>query len=100
MKPNALIMQYAEAEIKRRIQRGELILPEVADDNLKDNLDIWTKMMTISVNKGTGIGKKRFRKDVQPILDQLQEEYFENKRTADQEYAVSVIERLYDEIME
>lgn len=100
MKPNAMILQAAEAEIARRIKRRELILPDVADENLKDNLDLWTKMMTVAVNKGLNVGKKRFREKVQPVLDQLQEEYFENKKTADQMYAMSVIERLYDEIME
>lgn len=100
MKQNALILQYAEREIQRRIAREELILPEVADENLQENLDIWCKMMTIAVNKALGVGKKRFREKVQPVLNQLEDEYFQNKDTADQEYAMSVIERLYNEIME
>ena len=100
MKPNAMIQRAAEAEIQRRIKRGELLLPDEVDRNIKDNLEILTKMMTISVNKGTGIGRRRFQARVQPILDQLMSEYFHNVKTADQEYAVSVIERLYDEIME
>lgn len=100
MKQNALILQYAEREIQRRIQRGELILPATAKENLNENLDAWTKMMTIAVNRGLGIGKKRFKEKVQPVLDQVQEDYFQNKVTVDQEYALSVIDRLYDEIME
>ena len=100
MKPNALIQQAAEAEIARRIKRGELLMPETVNKNLLDNLDVWTKMMTIAVNKGLSVGKKRFRERVQPILDQLVGEFFDNQKTVDQEYALSVIERLYDEIME
>lgn len=98
--PNAYIMKCAEAEIARRIKRGELIRPEDAEINLLDNLEVWTKMMTIAVNKGCGIGKHRFQERVQPVLDQLQNEFFANKATADQAYATSVIDRLYAEIMD
>lgn len=98
--PNAMILRAAEAEIQRRIKRGELILPDVAEENLKDDLDIWTKMMTVAVNAGLGVGKKRFQEKVQPVLNELVEEFFKNKRTADQLYAKSVLERRYKSIME
>ena len=57
-------------------------------------------MLTIAVNRGVGAGKKRFIEKVQPILDELLDEWFSNKETADQEYAISVVERMYDQIME
>lgn len=100
MKQNSIILQYAEREIQRRIQRRELLLPDVVEENLIANLELWTKMMTIAVNKGLGVGKLRFDRDVQPILNQLHEDYFDNKSTVDQEYATSVVDRLYAEIME
>ncbi len=99
-KPNALIIRAAESEIARRICRGELFLREDVDKNLMDNLEMWTKMMTIALNRACGIGKTRFRRDVQPLLDQIQEEYFDNKKTVDSEYAAAVIDRLYSEIMD
>ena len=99
-KPNAMIMKAAEAEIKRRILRGELLLPEVVEDNLNDNLDVQRMMMTIAVNRGLGIGKKRFNELVNPALLEVEKEYHENKRTVDQEYAIAVVEREYNRIME
>lgn len=98
-KPNAYILQAAEKEIERRIRRGELYLRETVDKNLIDNLEIWTKMMTIALNRSLGIGKTRFQRDVQPVLDQLQGEFFENRDTVDTVYATAVIDRLYDEVM-
>ena len=98
-KPNPLIQQAAELEIARRIRRGELYLRSAVDKNLMDNLEIWTKMMTIALNKSLGIGKTRFQRDVQPVLDQLQGEFFENKEIVDTVYAMAVIDRLYNEVM-
>lgn len=100
MGKNALLEQYAEREIARRIDKGELFTPEMVNIDLMANCEMLAKMMTIAVNRGAGIGKKRFNERVQPILDELLDEWFENKRTADQEYAISVVERMYDQIME
>lgn len=100
MAKNEYLEKLVMLRIEKMIQRGELYTPEMVDIAVKDNLGVWTKMMTVSVNKGVGVGKKRFDERVQPILDQLTEEFFHNKKTADEQYAISVIERLYDEIME
>ena len=99
MKPNAMIAKAAEAEIKRRIQRGELLLPDQVHENLMENLDIWTKMMTVAVNRGLGIGKKRFEEKVQPLLNDITEDFFENVKDADEEYARAVVERMYEQVM-
>lgn len=98
-KTNPLIMKGVEAEIKRMILRGELLLPDVVEENLNDNLDCQRMMMTIAVNRGLGIGKRRFEEKVNPELWKLEEEYRENKRTVDQEYAVACIEREFKRIM-
>lgn len=100
MGKNVLLEQYAEKEIARRIAKGELFTPAMVNADLAANCDMLAKMMTIAVNRGIGVGKKRFNEKVQPILDSILEEWFENKRTADQEYAISVVERMYDQIME
>ena len=99
-KSNPILEQYAEREIARRIAKGELFTPEMVNRDLVANCDYLAKMMTIAVNRGIGVGKKRFDDKVQPILDDLLEEFFENKATADQEYACSVVDRMYDQIME
>ena len=99
MKPNAMIAKAAEAEIKRRIQRGELLLPDQVHENLMENLDIWTKMMTVAVNRGLGIGKKRFEEKVQPLLNDITEDFFNNVKDADEEYARAVVERMYEQVM-
>ena len=99
-KQNPLILKAAEAEIKRRILRGELLLPDVVEENLNDNLDCQRKMMTIAVNRALKVGKKRFNELINPELLKLEEEFHENKRTADQEYALAVIDREYSRIME
>ena len=99
MKPNAMIAKAAEAEIKRRIQRGELLLPDQVHENLMENLDIWTKMMTVAVNRGLGIGKKRFEEKVQPQLNDITEDFFANVKDADEEYARAVVERMYEQVM-
>lgn len=100
MGKNVLLEQYAEKEIARRIAKGELFTPAMVNADLAANCDMPAKMMTIAVNRGIGVGKKRFNEKVQPVLDSILEEWFENKRTADQEYAISVVERMYDQIME
>lgn len=100
MGKNVLLEQYAEKEIARRIAKGELFTPAMVNADLAANCDMLAKMMTIAVNRGIGVGKKRFNEKVQPILDSILDEWFENKRTADQEYAISVVERMYDQIME
>jgi hypothetical protein len=100
MGKNALLEQYAEREIARRIAKGELFTLDMVNKDLMANCEMLAKMMTIAVNRGAGIGKKRFNERVQPVLDELLDEWFENKRTADQEYAISVVERMYNQIME
>ena len=97
---NAYIEKIVEKEIARRIAKGELFTLAMVNADLAANCDMLAKMMTIAVNRGIGVGKKRFNEKVQPILDSILEEWFENKRTADQEYAISVVERMYDQIME
>ena len=97
---NAYIDKIVEKEIARRIAKGELFTMEMVNRDLVANCDMLAKMMTIAVNRGIGVGKKRFNEKVQPILDSILEEWFENKETADQEYAISVVERMYDQIME
>ena len=99
-KTNPLIMKGVEAEIKRMILRGDLLLPDVVEENLTANLDCQRMMMTIAVNRGLGIGRKRFEEKVNPELLALEKEFKENRRTADQEYALAVIEREYNRIME
>lgn len=99
-KPNAYIENIVEKEIARRIAKGELFTPAMVNADLMANCDMLAKMMTIAVNRGIGVGKKRFNEKVQPILDSILDEWFENKETADQEYAISVVERMYDQIME
>lgn len=100
MGKNALLEQYAEKEIARRIAKGELYTPAMVNADLMANCDMLAKMMTIAVNRGAGIGKKRFNEKIQPVLDSILDEWFENKETVDQEYAISVVERMYDQIME
>lgn len=97
---NPYIDKMVNNQIEKMISKGELYTPEMVDDAINENLDIWTKMMTISLNSSLGIGKRRFRERVQPDLNKLEDEYFDNKKTVDQEYAVSVIDRRYAEIMD
>lgn len=100
MSKNGLIERAVEAEIARRVKRGKLILPCDADQNLYDNLECAAKMMTIAVNRGLGIGRQRFEAKVNPELHRIEQEFYENRRTADQEYALAVIDREYSRIME
>lgn len=99
-KQSAYIEKIVEKEIARRIAKGELFTLAMVNADLTANCDMLAKMMTIAVNRGIGVGKKRFNEKVQPILDSILDEWFENKETADQEYAISVVERMYDQIME
>lgn len=100
MRKNALLEQYAEKEIARRIANGELFTLAMVNADLMANCDMLAKMMTIAVNRGAGIGKKRFNEKIQPVMDSILDEWFHNKETADQEYAISVVERMYEQIME
>lgn len=97
---NPYIDKLVNNQIEKMISKGELYTPEMVDAAIDENLDIWTKMMTISLNSSLGIGKQRFRERVQPDLNKLEDEYFDNKKTVDQEYAISVIDRRYAEIMD
>ena len=100
MGKNVLLEQYAEKEIARRIAKGELFTLAMVNADLMANCEMLAKMMTIAVNRGIGVGKKRFNEKVQPVLDSILDEWFENRDTVDQEYAISVVERMYDQIME
>ncbi len=99
-KTNPLILKAVEAEINRRILRGELLLPDVVKKNLNANLDCQRMMMTIAVNRALKVGKKRFNELVNPVLQEIEKEFHENKRETDQDYALGVIEREYNRIME
>lgn len=99
-KTNPLILKAAEAEINRRILRGELLLPDVVEENLNANLDCQRMMMTIAVNRALKVGKKHFNELVNPVLQEIEQEFRENKKKTDQDYALGVIEREYNRIME
>ena len=57
-------------------------------------------MMTIAVNRALKVGKKRFNELVNPVLQEIEKEFRENKKKTDQDYALGVIEREYNRIME
>lgn len=95
---NAYIEKIVEKEIARRIAKGELFTLAMVNADLYANCEMLTKMMTIAVNLGIGVGKKRFENKVQPELDDLLDEWFHNKDTVDLEYAISVVDRKYDQI--
>lgn len=97
---NGLIERAVEAEINRRVRRGELMLPSMVEEDLEANLRCRRKMMMISVHRGLGIGKKRFKEKVYPELNWVENLYLEEKEKTDEVYAMSIIDRLYDEIME
>ena len=99
---NAYIDKIVEREIARRIAKGELFTPAMVNADLMANCDLLAKMMTISVNRGAGIGKKKFKNDIQPVLDGLLDDFFRRKEedNGDQTHAISVVERMYDQIME
>ena len=96
---NGLIRRAVDAEIKRLILRGELILPCTVEEDLEANLRCKRKMLVIAYHRGLGIGKERYRKKVLPQLDWVEDLYFSEKEKSDQEYAMSVIDRMYAEIM-
>ena len=102
MAKNALLEQYAEKEIARRIAKGELFTPEMVNNDLIANCDMLAKMMTIAVNRGANIGKKRFEEKIQPELDDILDEFFRrvDEDNGDRTHAISVVERMYDQIME
>lgn len=102
MGKNVLLEQYAEKEIARRIAKGELFTPAMVNADLMANCDLLAKMMTVAVNRGAGIGKKRINEKIQPELDNLLDEYFRrvDEDNGDRTHAISVVERMYDQIME
>ena len=101
-KSNPYIEQIVEREIARRIAKGDLFTPDMVNRDLVANCDMLAKMMTIAVNRGAGIGKKKFNEDIQPKLDKLLEDFFRRKAedNGDQTHAISVVERMYEQIME
>lgn len=99
-KRNPFLDQVVEREIQKRIDRGELYTVREVNAYLVQNEEVLLKIMTVAVNRGIGTGKKRFNEKIYPIFEELLDEYFDNKDTVDQEYAISVVERMYDQIME
>lgn len=97
---NPYIDKLVQNQIDRMIAKGQLYTPQMVDKAVNENLDVWTQMMTVALNRSLGIGKQRFRERVQPELDRIQDQYFNNKKTVDQEYAINVIDRLYAEVMD
>ena len=97
---NAYIEKIVEKEIARRIAKGELFTLAMVNKDLTANCDLLAKMMTIAVHRGLGIGKKRFREKVNPQMEWIDQLFHEEKKKVDQEYALSIIDRLYAEIME
>jgi len=93
---NKGIEKAVQATILAMIRRGELYTPEQAKGLAMANLELQTKMMTVAVNRGCGIGKKRFQRDVKPVLDQWQKD----TDTVDMEYADARIDKLYAEVMD
>ena len=58
--------------------------------------------MTVAINRSLKVGKKRILELVQPEVDALLEDYFRrvDEDNGDRTHAISVIERMYDQIME
>ena len=101
-KPNAGIMQFVENEIQRRILKGELYTPEMVNADILANHDMWAMIMTIAINRALGVGKKRFEERVQPVINELLADYFRHieEDNGDRIHAISIIERMYNQIME
>lgn len=101
-KPNPLLEQYAEREIKRRIEKGELYTPEMVKADLYANVELWAKIWTIAINRGLKVGKKRIEAKVNAEVDKITDDFFRRKDedNGDQTHAISVIKRMYDQIME
>lgn len=104
-KPNPYLEKLADQQAMKRIneliEAGELMTRNAADDYVRANNRLMVKIMTIAVNKGCGIGKLRFERDVQPIFDGLVNDYFKrvDEDGGDQEYALDYVERLYQEVV-
>lgn len=101
-KPNPLLEQYAAREIARLIMKGQLYTKEMVDADLLANVELWAKIWTIAINRGLKVGKKRIEEKVNPVVDELLEDLYRRKDedNGDQTHAISVIERMYDQIME
>lgn len=101
-KNNPLLEQYAAREIARLITKGQLYTKEMVDADLLANVELWAKIWTIAINRGLSVGKKRIEEKVNPVVDELLEDFYRRKDedNGDQTHAVSVIERMYDQIME
>ncbi|MBQ9168887.1 MAG: hypothetical protein IJX67_10855 [Oscillospiraceae bacterium] len=100
MKQNPLIQKAVEQTVKRMIDKGELLTPRQANDLALQNLHIQTQLMTIAVNRACGIGKTRFERDVQPVLEELYAQWKDDQKTVDLEYANYQVERLFNSIMD
>ena len=102
MKRNKTLDDYCGKAIAKMILSGKLYTPEMVDEDLKQNLDLWAKIMTVAINKSLKVGKKRILEQVQPEIDRLLEDYYRrvDEDNGDRTHAISVVERMYDQIME
>lgn len=101
-KRNPYIDQIVAREIARLIEKGELYTREMVDADLLQNVEMWAKIWTIAINRGLGIGKKRIEEKINPVVDEITDDFFRRKQedNGDQVHALSVIEREYNKIME
>jgi hypothetical protein len=101
-KRNQYIDQIVAREISRLILEGKLYTKEMVDADLLANVELWAKIWTIAINRGLKVGKKRIEEKVNPVVDELLEDLYRRKDedNGDQTHAISVIERMYDQIME
>lgn len=95
---NGLIQKAVEAEIRRRLMRGELMLPSMVEEDLEANLRCKRKMLVIAYNRALGIGAKRYREKVLPELVWVADLYLTEKAKTDETYARSLIDRMYTSI--
>lgn len=99
---NAYISQIVEREIARRIVSGQLYTKEMVNAAIVADHEMYSKMVTIAINRGLKVGKKRIEEKVQPELDALFDDYFRrmDDDNGDQTHAISVVERMFNQIME
>ena len=101
-KSNPYIEQIVEREIARRIAKGELFTKKMVNAAILADHEVYAKMATIAMNRGLKVGKKSIEQKVNPVMDELLDDYFRRKDEdgGDHTYAISVVERMYNQIME
>lgn len=101
-KRNQYIDQIVAREIARLILEGKLYTKEMVDADLQQNVELWMKIWVCAINRGLGVGKKRIHEKVNTEVDKIMDDFYRRKDedNGDQTHAVSVIERMYDQIME